>query len=107
MAVALRDAGHEVIAVSEIMPAATDEDVAEFARTHNLVILTEDRDFGRLAYALSQGTCGVIYVRWPFAARSGLGSALVSLAERLGQDLAEVFVVMTSGRARIRRLRRE
>ena len=55
MAVALRDAGHEVIAVSEIMPSATDEDVAE----------------------------------------------------RLGQDLTEVFVVVTPGRARIRRLRRE
>ena len=107
MAVALRNAGHEVISVSDIMPSATDEDVAAYAQAQNLVLLTEDRDFGRLVYALSQGTCGVIYVRWPFASRSGLGPALVSIADRLGEDLAEVFVVLTPGRARIRRLRRE
>jgi len=107
MAVALRTAGHEVLTVSDVMPAANDADVAAFAKTHNLVLITEDRDFGRLAYASNRGTCGVIYVRWRFDARSSLGPALVSLASRLGQDLTDAFVVVTPGRARIRRLRRE
>jgi len=105
MAVALRNAGHEVLTVTDVMPAANDEDVAEFARAQDLVLITEDRDFGRLAYAVSRGSCGVIYVRWRFDARSSLGAALVSLASRLGQDLNDAFVVLTPGRARIRRLR--
>ena len=107
MTVALRTAGHEVLTVSDLMPAADDEAIAACAESRDLVLITEDRDFGRLAYALNQGNCGVIYVRWPFDARSSLGPALVSLASRLGQDLTDAFVVLTPGRARIRRLRRE
>lgn len=89
------------------MPAAADEDVAAFAKDQALVLVTEDRDFGRLVYTLNQGSHGVIYVRWPAHARTTLGPAVVTLVRQHGRDLGDAFVVLTPGRARIRRVRRE
>jgi predicted nuclease of predicted toxin-antitoxin system len=87
------------------MPAASDEEVAAFAMTEDLILITEDRDFGRLVYVLNRGVRGVLYVRWPGAARSALGPAAVAVVERLGEALRDAFVVLTPGRARVRRVR--
>lgn len=46
---ALRQAGHEVITVVELgMAGAPDEEILQRARAENALILTEDKDFGRL-----------------------------------------------------------
>nr|BAL59253.1 hypothetical conserved protein [Candidatus Acetothermum autotrophicum] len=46
---ALRQARHEVITVIELgMAGATDEEILQRARAENALILTEDKDFGRL-----------------------------------------------------------
>jgi Domain of unknown function (DUF5615) len=47
---ALRTAGHDVSAVAEISPRAKDPAVLAFARAEARVLLTEDKDFGLLAY---------------------------------------------------------
>ncbi len=39
----LRASGHDVLAVSEISPRLSDEDVALWARREDRVLLTEDR----------------------------------------------------------------
>lgn len=46
---ALRQAGHEVITVVELgMAGASDEEILQRARAEHALILTEDKDFGRL-----------------------------------------------------------
>lgn len=45
----LRDAGHDVLAVREAMPGATDAAVLERAIAESRVLVTCDRDFGMLA----------------------------------------------------------
>ncbi len=47
---ALRDAGHDVTAVAQISPAASDSDVLALARSESRILLTEDKDFRVLAY---------------------------------------------------------
>src|SRR5260370_13562953 len=47
---ALRDAGHEVVAIAEVARGATDEQVLERALEEKRVLITEDLDFGRLVY---------------------------------------------------------
>jgi len=46
----LRAAGVNVVAVSEVMPAASDKDVMEYARREQRWIVTFDRDYGDLVF---------------------------------------------------------
>ena len=47
---ALRTAGHDVTAITEINPGAADEIVLGLARSEARALLTEDKDFGLLTY---------------------------------------------------------
>ena len=60
---ALRQAGHEVLAIAEECPGVEDAYVAELARNDERILLTEDRDFGRLVFASNGPAYGVIYMR--------------------------------------------
>jgi predicted nuclease of predicted toxin-antitoxin system len=66
---ALREAGHEVVAIAEIARGATDDQVLERALKEKRVLITEDRDFGELVYARGRSSAGVILVRFPSRAR--------------------------------------
>jgi hypothetical protein len=48
---ALREAGHDVVAIAEIEPGATDDQVLERTLKEKRVLNTGDRDFGELVYA--------------------------------------------------------
>ena len=48
---ALREAGHDVVAVAEVASGAADEQVMNQALGERRILITEDRDFGELVYA--------------------------------------------------------
>lgn len=100
---ALRTAGHDVSAVAEISPRAKDPAVLALARSEGRVLLTEDKDFGLLAYAGGQETAGVLLIRFPGDARSSLGEAVVAVVAELGDRIKGAFVVIEPGRARVSR----
>lgn len=61
----LRSAGHDVLAVIELMPGATDNRVLELAHLESRVILTFDRDYGELIYKYKMPKPeGVLYLRF-------------------------------------------
>jgi predicted nuclease of predicted toxin-antitoxin system len=74
------------------------------ARSEGRILLTEDKDFGLLAFAGGQQSTGVVLIRFPGNPRSQLGRAVVDLAGELGESLTGAFVVLEPGRARISRL---
>ena len=45
---ALREAGHDVIAIAEVAKGATDDQVLARALDEKRVLITEDHDFGEL-----------------------------------------------------------
>lgn len=98
---ALRSAGYDVIAVSEISPRLPDPEVAELARSEKRILLTEDKDFGQLVYAGSSASIGVVFFRFPSKARQGLPTAAIDLVAQKGESLARHFVVVQPGRVRI------
>jgi len=55
---ALREAGHDVVAIAEIARGATDDQVLERALNEKQVLITEDRDFGELVYASGRSSAG-------------------------------------------------
>jgi predicted nuclease of predicted toxin-antitoxin system len=100
---ALRSAQHDVTAIAEISPSAEDEPVLAMARSEARVLVTEDKDFGLLAYAGGHETAGVILIRFPAGVRSALGQAVVDVVSELGERLIGAFVVLEPGRARVSR----
>ena len=98
---ALRAAGHEVVVVAEIARGAKDVEVLLLAREGADVLVTEDKDFGQLAYAGGRGGAGVVLIRFPAPARPLLPGAVLDLVARFGGRLPTSFVVLEPGRVRI------
>ncbi len=65
----LRRAGFDVLSVLENFPRAEDSEVIELAVREERILLTEDKDFGRLVYSHGQESLGVIFLRFPTFAR--------------------------------------
>jgi len=100
---ALRDAGHDVLAVAESARSAADEAILRLAAREKRVLLTEDKDFGQWVYAYRRATGGVVFLRYPPATRSAIAAAIVRLVERHGEELSSCFAVVQPGRIRIGR----
>jgi predicted nuclease of predicted toxin-antitoxin system len=98
---ALRKAGHDVKAVSEISPGVEDSDVIRLAVREKRILLTEDKDFGQLVYAYGQTNGGVIFLRNVASARQQISDDLVRLVKQSGEKLVGRFVVVQPGRIRI------
>lgn len=61
---ALRADGADVLFVREVgLGAAEDDELLELARQQGRVVLTHDRDFGRLAIARRAPFVGIVFVR--------------------------------------------
>jgi predicted nuclease of predicted toxin-antitoxin system len=99
-----RTRGHDVKAISETAPRASDEEVADLALREERVLITEDKDFGQLVYAHGQKTVGVILLRFPAKARKRIAGELVQLVEEVGNSLIGSFAVVEPGRIRIVKL---
>ena len=100
----LRASAFDVVAVSEQVPGATDERVIELARSDSRIVITEDRDFGRLVFAATHATSGVIYIRYPAARRPELPGRILHLVQHEGGRLEKSFTVVGPHRIRIRSL---
>ncbi len=100
---ALRSGGHDVKAVSEVALGATDDVVLELASRERRVLLTEDKDFGQLVFAAATPASGVIFIRYPAAARSLLPQIILELVNAEQERLSGSFVVVQPSRIRISR----
>jgi predicted nuclease of predicted toxin-antitoxin system len=98
---ALLDAGHDVVAISEVAAGAADEQVLERALNENRVLITEDKDFGELLYARGRSSGGVILVRFHSRARHAKSATVVNAVAKLGARLRNAFTVVEPGRVRI------
>jgi predicted nuclease of predicted toxin-antitoxin system len=98
---ALRSAGHDLVAISEISPRIGDDDVLRLARDGGRILLTEDKDFGELIYARGLKSCGVILLRFPAAVRGPMAAAVRDAVDKLADKLALRFTVIQPGRVRV------
>jgi predicted nuclease of predicted toxin-antitoxin system len=61
---ALRDRGHDVLSVKESMRGADDATILARAQAESRLVLTQDKDFGELAFRHGlPAECGVILFR--------------------------------------------
>ena len=100
--VVLRQEGHDVVAVKESMRGASDTDILARARTEDRVIVTQDKDFGELAFRVRlPAACGVMLFRLN-GARPEDDFRHMLAAFRCGTDVTGKFAVICEGRMRIR-----
>ncbi len=97
----LRRAGFDVLSVLENAPRAEDSEVIELAVREERILLTEDKDFGRLVYSHGQETLGVIFLRFPTFARKQISRDVLDLVKQQGEKLVGSFVTVQPGRIRI------
>jgi predicted nuclease of predicted toxin-antitoxin system len=93
--------GYDVLAVSEITPRTEDSEVIRLAVHEERILLTEDKDFGRLVYSHGQKTLGVIFLRFPTLVRKQIAKDVVKLVRRQEDKLAGCFITVQPGRIRI------
>ena len=99
----LRADGYDVHAVSEVMPRTDDRAVIEQASREQRILLTEDKDFGRLVFASHADSAGVILIRFPGNTRQTLAHAVRRVVQEQGERLLGTFVVLQPGYTRISR----
>jgi len=101
---ALAAAGHDVVAVATLASGIADADVIRMAVQEQLVLLTEDKDFGQLVFAAGERASGVLLCRYPVSARQRIVEDVVRLVAEEGERLRGCFVVVRPGKVRIGRL---
>ncbi|MGQ9684263.1 MAG: DUF5615 family PIN-like protein [Anaerolineae bacterium] len=100
---ALRAAGYDVLAVSEVMTRSDDRELIAQATRERRVLVTEDKDFGWLVFASHLDSPGVLLLRFPGNARDVLGETLVGVVRERAEQLLGAFVVIQPGQIRISR----
>jgi predicted nuclease of predicted toxin-antitoxin system len=98
---ALRKAGHDVSAVTEFQQRSVDQELMEMALSEGRILLTEDKDFGSLAFAAKINNPGIILIRFPGTARKTLAASVTRLVENFGARLSGAFTVLRPGSVRI------
>jgi len=99
---ALRSLGHDVLTPLERNPRATDEELLALALEEQRVLITEDKDFGELAF-VRRLPCPVIirFVEMPVEEKV---RAMRELLERHQDAMNEgSLIVVTRRRIRVRR----
>ncbi len=84
---ALRGAGHDVRALAEETSRTDDVEVIALAAREQRVLLTEDKDFGWLAFVGGAGHEGVILMRFPGGERQTLAGSVTALVGEHGEEL--------------------
>lgn len=104
MVSALEQAGHEVAWVRTAAPGISDDEVLAWAAREDRILVTFDKDFGKLAArAAKPEGGGVILIRVPAPRSEAAGR---QFAERIKarQDWFGNFSVIEPARVRMRRL---
>jgi predicted nuclease of predicted toxin-antitoxin system len=101
---ALREAGFDVLWITEDNPGATDDEVLELSVSSGRTLLTLDKDFGELAYHRRlPAQCGVVLFRLAPQDPAEIASiAVFALQSR--NSWAGHFSVITRERIRMRPL---
>ena len=104
LATMLRDGGHDVLTVKEAMRGADDVAVLARAQAEARILLTQDKDFGELAFRHGlPAECGIILFRLTGAApEADVRRMLDALDSR--SDWAGHLAVVTDDRVRLRPL---
>ena len=94
----------EVITVKEKFRGADDDRIIDFARENDLIIITEDKDFGEWIFAHHLPSTGVIFLRYHFRLTDRMIIQLSVFLKQHSGNLKGKFVTITVDRIRVREI---
>jgi len=90
--IALREKGYNIASVWELRPGMSDEEVVELAMKESRIIITFDKDFGRIAL-LKPNITGVILLRIPPLNPPYIVERVLTTLERVGDPYGKLIIV--------------
>ena len=99
----LRFLGIEVFSIAEISPGIQDEKVLQFAYQKNLLLVTEDKDFGELVHRLKMNHKGILLIRMNDISRTERLKIVPLTIKDSFAKLENNFSVLMSNGLRIKR----
>lgn len=94
--------GHDVIWIGMMAPGMPDTEVFQWAARESRIILTFDKDFGKIARGASlPSACGIVLFRFPMPSSAEVGARLANVVHGRS-DWAGHFSVVEPDRVRMR-----
>lgn len=99
----LQELGHPTLRIREIAPGTDDYDVLNLAIANKAILITSDKDFGKLIFKEKQPHLGVILLRLEHETSDYKIKALKKVFSK-SRELSKKFIVVTEkdGRFKIR-----
>ena len=98
----LRLAGHDVKYAAEVFRQTADADLADEALRDGRILITEDKDFGDIAFQKPHAVPGIILLRFPPERRGAKSRCLLDAIGQYEATLHENFTVVEETRVRQR-----
>jgi len=96
--------GHDVVRGQDVAAGKPDTEVLAFATANNLIVLTEDTDFGELVVRQRLPTAGVVLLRLSGMDRTAQPDYVAQILSTQAQAISGNFTVITPTSVRIRAL---
>jgi predicted nuclease of predicted toxin-antitoxin system len=100
----LREAGHDVVYILELMPGAYDREIIDGANRDGRILLTDDKDFGELVIRQKYRVPALVLMRTGSDDYRQAWQRLEAAVELLGSNLFGRYTVIETARFRSRRL---
>ena len=97
----LSSKGHYVVSVYDDMRGDTDIEILEYAYKNNLILITNDKDFGELVFKNSMKHMGIVLLRLSDQRKENKIDVLEKLLSSHGNDLEKGFLVVNENNVRI------
>lgn len=98
----LRGLGHDVLAVAEAMPQASDENILARAVLDARIVVTNDKDFGELVFRDRKTHAGIVLLRLEDESPDNRVAVMQAVLQQHAAQLPGRFVVATEKHIRIR-----
>jgi predicted nuclease of predicted toxin-antitoxin system len=101
----LREDGHEILYVLEMIPGIDDDTVLDLANKENAILLTSDKDFGELVFRLRRISTGVVLLRIAGLLMTVKIEIVSNMIREHESELWDAFTVLSPKSLRIRKLK--
>ena len=97
----LRDEGHEVFSVFDNAKGISDDEVLAIANLENMILVTNDKDFGEMIFRENRSHHGVIFLRLDDERSANKIDVLKKLLQNHSDKLPNNFATVTETKIRL------
>ncbi len=97
----LREAGYEVLSITEKFSGISDPSVIDLALEEDAVLITEDKDFGELIFAHQVARLTIVFLRYSKTELALVRRQLLFIIQEYLDKEGHYFITIARGKIRI------